>query len=188
MHTAQSDTQDEVLVAQTLASSREAYGLLVVRYSRSVRALCLARLGSGHDIDDLVQESFLRAFKGLRRLKEKARFGAYLHRIARNVCVDWLRRHRRDPASLEDQPVDLSVATDDPVDVREERMQTLRMLVGRLPLALREAVMLFYFDNRSYVQIAECLDISEAAVNQRLHRARVALRSAVGVTASEGGV
>ena len=122
----------------------------------------------------------MRAYKGLGRLKQESRFGAYLHRIARNICVDWLRRHRRQPVSIDDAPVDLSLPDDGPTDVREERLADLRKMVGRLPLALREAVMLFYFEQRSYEQIAEFLAISSAAVNQRLHRARASLRSAMG--------
>ncbi len=162
---------------QTLKGSREAFGLLVVRYSRSVRGLCIARLGTRDDLDDLVQESFLRAFKGLARLKKKDRFGAYLHRIARNVCVDWLRR-RRGGVSIDDVPVELHVPSDGPVDIREERLGHLRSLVGRLPLALREAILMFYFEKQSYQQIAGCLGITEAAVNQRLSRARQQLRTA----------
>ena len=169
---------------KTLKGSREAFGLLVVRYSRSVRRLCLARLGTCDDLDDLVQESFLRAFKGLARLKDKDRFGAYLHRIARNVCVDWLRR-RRGAVSIDDVPVELQVPIDGPVDIREERLGHLRSLVGRLPMALREAILMFYFEKQSYQQIAGCLGITEAAVNQRLHRARVSLRGAFGVGAEK---
>ena len=181
MHTASTEPRDQVLVRDALDGSREAFGLLVVRYSRSVRAVCLARLGSGNDLDDLVQESFLRAYKGLGRLKQKARFGAYLHRIARNICVDWLRRQRPDSVSIDEVHVDLKVPTQGILDVREERLARLRGLVGRLPLALREAVLMFYFERQSYRQIAAFLGVSEAAINQRLHRARASLREAFGV-------
>ena len=184
---AEPEPRDSILVRDTLRGSREAYGLLVVRYSRSVRALCLARLGGCSDLDDLMQEAFLRTFKGLPRLKDSERFGAFLHRITRNICVDWLRRRSRDSVSIEDCPVDLGLSTDEPTerltDVREERLDQLRILVGRLPLALREAVLMFYFERHSYQKIASLLGVSEAAVNQRLHRARVALRGALGVRA-----
>jgi RNA polymerase sigma-70 factor (ECF subfamily) len=152
-----------------------------------VRGVCIARLGTCDDIDDLVQETFLRAFKGLSRLKERACFGAYLHRIARNICVDRLRRRKRDALSLEDVGVEIELPSDGPVDVREERLAQLRRLVGRLPLALRETVLMFYFERQSYQQIASVLGLSEAAVNQRLHRARVALRAAVGADAEKQG-
>ena len=186
MQVAKREPRDDVLVVETLRGSREAFGLLVVRYSRSVRALCLARLGTCDELDDLIQETFLRAYKGLPRLKETARFGAYLHRIARNICVDWLRRRRRDAVPIDDVPVELSLPTDGPLDIREERLAHLRHLVGRLPLALREAVLMFYFERQSYEQIAEFFSVTEAAVNQRLHRARVSLREGFGVGVEEG--
>lgn len=183
------DVGDDVLVRQSTLGSREAFGLLVVRYSRSVRAVCIARSGRCSDLDDLVQEAFLRAYRGLGRLEEPARFGAYLHRIAHNLCVDRLRRSGKEPVAVED--VDLVLPEPQPTtpDVREERLDRLRQHVGRLPLALREAVLLFYFEQKSLAAIGAMLGISEAAVNQRLHRARVQLRQVLGGTpaGADGG-
>ncbi|MCA8956026.1 MAG: RNA polymerase sigma factor [Planctomycetes bacterium] len=186
MEIAHSQAPDEPLVSQALQGSREAFGLLVVRYSRSVRAVLVARLGACDDLDDLVQECFLRAYRGLSRLRTPERFGAYLHRIARNLAVDWLRRGPRGTVPLEDAPVVLDAPVEGLVDIREERLARVRRVVGRLPLALREAVMMFYFDRLSHGQIAAFLGITEGAVNQRLHRARVALRSALDGGGEEG--
>lgn len=172
------DARDETLVQQTLSGSREAFGLLVVRYSRSVRAACLARLGFRADLDDLVQETFLRAYQGLDRLQEHARFGAFVHRIAQNICVDRLRRGRREPVPLDEVELEPPSEPGTGHDLREERLLRLRQLVGRLPEVLREAVLLFYFERRSHGDIAEQLGITEAAVNQRLHRARTQIRQA----------
>lgn len=168
---------DPVLVEQTLAGSREAFGLLVVRYSRSVRAQCYARLGN-RDVDDAVQEAFLRAYQGLARLEEPQRFGAYVHRIAQNICIDRLRRGPRPAISLDEVDLAPKIEPGAIADVREERLALLRKQVGRLPEALREAVLLFYFETLSHAQIAERLGVTEAAVNQRLHRARQALKLA----------
>ena len=165
---------------QSLLGSHEAFGLLVVRFSRSVRAVCVARIGRSSDLDDLVQESFLRAFRGLNRLEDHARFGAYLHRIAHNLCVDRLRRPGHEPVAVEDVDLVMPVEQAATADIREERLDRLRQQVGRLPLALREAVLLFYFDQRSLAAIGEMLGITEAAVNQRLHRARLQLRQVLG--------
>jgi len=161
-----------------MAGSREAFGLLVVQYSRSVRATCMARLGIQGDLDDLVQETFLRAYQGLPRLEDPSRFGAYVHRIAQNICIDSLRRRGRAPAPLEE--VDLAPPPEPSGigDIREERLGRLRTLVGRLPHALREAVLLFYFEQRTHAEIATMLEVTEAAVNQRLHRARQSLKQA----------
>lgn len=167
---------------QSLLGSREAFGLLVVRHSRSVRAVCIARLGRCSDLDDLVQEAFLRAYGGLSRLQDHARFAAYLHRIAHNLCVDRLRRPGQQPVAVEDVELAMPVELPPTGDLREERLDRLRQQVGRLPLVLREAVLLFYFEQKGLAEIGAMLGITEAAVNQRLHRARLQLRQVLGGT------
>lgn len=148
----------------------------MVRYSRSVRARCLAKLGLRDDLDDLVQETFLRAFQGLHRLEDPCRFGAFVHRIAHNICIDRLRRRGREAVPLDEVELAPPPEPGAQLDVREERLTQLRRHVGRLPEALREAVLLFYFEEKSHAEIAELLGVTEAAVNQRLHRARQSLK------------
>lgn len=166
---------------QSIDGSRDAFGLLVVRYSRSVRALCLARLGRREDLDDLVQEAFLRAYRGLSRLDDPNRFGAFLHRIAHNICVDCVRRAGNDPVATDDVDLAVPAEAEAVADIREERLRSLRQRVGRLPLALREAVLLFYFEQRPMAEIGAMLGITEGAVNQRLHRARQHLKQSLGL-------
>jgi RNA polymerase sigma-70 factor (ECF subfamily) len=174
---------DDHLVDLSLQGSREAFGVLVTRYARTVRAVCLARLGHHRDLEDVVQEAFLRAYHGLGRLKDSSRFGHYLHRIARNLCVDRLRRGERDAVSLDE--VDLQPPGPRTPDEKEERLRKVRETVGRLPECLREAVLLFYFEKLSYARMAEMLGITEAAINQRLSRARRSLRESLGVQAEQ---
>lgn len=173
-------TRDQDLVRQSILGSREAFGLLVVRYSRSVRAVCLARTGRRDDLDDLVQEAFLRAFRGLSRLEDPQRFPAFLHRIAHNICVDTIRRSGREPVATADVDFATPSEPDQIADIREERLERMRRQVGRLPLALREAVLMFYFEQKPMAEIAAMLGITEGAVSQRLHRARQQLKQALG--------
>lgn len=130
-----------------------------------------------------MQETFLRAYRGLSRLKDSDRFGHYLHRIARNLSVDRLRRVDRNVVSLDE--VDLQPPVTRTPDEREERLGKLRQMVGRLPECLREAVLMFYFEKMSYAHMAEVLGVTEAAVNQRLSRARRSLRMSLGVGAEQ---
>ncbi len=179
------DPSDADLVRRVLAGARDAYGWLVVRHSRAVRATCLSRIGRTNDLDDLVQEAFLRAYQGLSRLEDPGRFGAFVHRIAHNVTIDRLRRSGREPEPLAE--VDLSVPVEPARggDVREERLERLRTHVGKMPATLREALLLFYFEQKSTAEIGAVLAISEAAVQQRLHRARQHLKSVLGEGGSE---
>lgn len=165
--------EDEDLVRSSIQGSREAFGSLVERHARGVRAMCLARLGWRQELDDLVQEVFIRAFQGLRRIAEPAAFGGYLHRIAHNLCIDKIRQRRKDTVSLD------TVELDPPAPhARDEddRLVKLRRQVGRLPEALREALLLFYFEEKPVAEIARLLGVTEAAIHQRLHRARTQLR------------
>jgi RNA polymerase sigma-70 factor (ECF subfamily) len=182
VHAQEPQPTDKELVQLCRQQSREAYGLLVTRYARTVRAIFLARLGRHRDLDDMVQETFLRAYKGLERLQDGSRFAPYLHRIAQNMAVDQLRRRQRREVSLDE--IDLEAPETEVED--DERMRRLRSMVGRLPEALREAVFLFYFEEMSYARMASALGITEAAVNQRLSRARKKLRTSLGVTAEQG--
>lgn len=179
------DTRDQTLVHQSIHGSHEAFGLLVVRYSRSVRACCLARVGRCGELDDLVQESFLRAFEGLSRIDHPERFGAYVRRIAHHVCVDRVRRDRRERVRVDEVDLAAPAPASAALDVREERLERLRAHVGRLPLTLREAVLLTYFEQRTPAEIGALLGVTEGAVHQRLHRARELLKQRLG--GAEGG-
>ncbi len=160
-----------------MQGSREAFGLLVVRHVRMVRAICMARLGN-RELDDAVQEVFLRAYRGLRRVSEPRNYQSYLGQIARNYCIDRLRTSSRTAVSLDEvalEPSDPSSTRDDDKELLLER---LRREVGRLSENQREVLLLFYFEKLSYAQMAAALNITEAAVNQRLSRARQQLRTA----------
>lgn len=170
MQSSDSPLRDEDLVRSTLRGSQEAFGFLVVRYSRSVRAVLLTRIGNHRDLDDLVQECFLRAYKGLSKLRKPSSFKSYLRRIARNICTDWLRKRDREPSEIELDEVDFAIAS--PTEAESPIAERLRTIVGRLPFALREAVMMFYFESMDIQEMAEVLGITPASVSQRLARAR----------------
>lgn len=170
---------DGELVELVGQGSPDAFGVLVSRYARVVRGVLLARVGARADLDDMVQDTFLRAYDGLRRLRDGRRFGPFVVRIAQNLAIDCLRKKRRGTVSLDEVDLEPAVPTAD--DHHEDRLLRLRALVGSLPEALREAVLLFYFQNLSYARMADLLGITEAAVNQRLSRARRRLRSAMGL-------
>lgn len=138
----------------------------------------MARIGT-RDADDAVQEVFLRAYRGMGRLQDAGSFPAYLGRIARNYCIDRLRTApRADPISLDEVELDPADPRQKSDTERELLLERLRKEVGRLPESQREVLLLFYFEQMSYAQMAGVLGITEPAVNQRLSRARQQLRTA----------
>src|SRR6266702_5987766 len=112
------DNQDDAtLVASVLAGEREAFDILLLRYSSSVLRLCTALLGNTFEAQDIAQEASLQAFLGLSRLQEPARFAAWFHAIAANLACSALRRRRersldtlRDPQTERGLPIRLTAS------------------------------------------------------------------------------
>jgi RNA polymerase sigma-70 factor (ECF subfamily) len=158
---------EKKLVASARKGDRAAYAQLVDAYSRRIFAICLGMLGDRHEAEDVSQQTFLRGFVQIRGLRNSERFGAWIGRIARNLCVDTIRRRRKTVACV--PHCDRNGR--DPEDYRR-----LEAALARLSPEYRVPLMLFYFDGRSTQSIAEILDVTQANVQTRLSRARKQLR------------
>lgn len=174
-------SEDAELVRAARGGGRDAYGALVHRYVLRIRAVCRARLGQRGPVDDLVQESFLRALRGLASLTEPEKFGSWLHGIAVHTCLDWLKARDRTGVSLEEIDPgrrDASVAEERQQLAPEENERRDRLLAALegLPEIYRETIVLFYYEKQSYEQIGQLLGVGSAAVNARLTKARAMLR------------
>jgi RNA polymerase sigma-70 factor (ECF subfamily) len=174
---------DAELVRQTLAGRTEAFADLVGRWSARVTALCHAKVGRADVADDLAQETLLRAFRALNTLGDAERVGPWLCGIALRTSLDWLkaRERRTIPFSVMDGagPVEdylpRTADAEPAADRADEHRRLLRAVEG-LPEACRSAVMLYYYDDLTYREIATLLGVSPATVNARLTKARQLLR------------
>jgi len=163
----QGDSEKD-LVARCRAGDKSAYADLVRAYSACVFAICLGMLGNSHDAEDVAQQTLLKGLMGISGLRRDDQFGAWISRIARNLCIDFIRKCRL-RANVPDRQAGL--AQPDSCDYGE-----LQAALAELPEDLRLTLMLYYFDGRSTNNIAETLDISQGAVQTRLCRARKQLR------------
>lgn len=158
------------LVEAARKGDRDAFAALVSRHLPRVVAVCAARVGRGPDLDDVAQETFLRAWANIRSLADPDRFGAWLYGIALRTC--WEHFKTRRPKPMEEEPaVEFRPPDDEPARLWEA--------LQSLPELYRETLLLFYVDRRSYQEIADALGVTRAAVNQRLTRARTMLRELV---------
>ncbi|MFO0982581.1 MAG: sigma-70 family RNA polymerase sigma factor [Planctomycetota bacterium] len=162
---------DADLVHATRSGRRDAYGLLVRRFAVKIRAVCMTRLGRLGPVDDMVQETFLRALRALDHLAEPDKFGSWLYGIALRTCMDWLKAKERTQVSLDATPHQPAAAPEP-----DERVQRLLEEVHALPEIYREVIVLFYYDRQSYQEMGDLLGITAAAVNARLTKARAMLR------------
>ena len=175
-------------VRQALVGEPAAYGQLARRWAARVLAVCRARVGRAA-AEDLAQEALLRGLRSLPTLADPEKFGPWLVGIAVRTCLDWLKSAQRTEVSLEAMaarddgsasPVPFPATRDGDArdaDDRRERAEQLRREVERLPHAYREVLMLYYFQDGTYRDLAETLGVSPATINARLTKARAMLRS-----------
>ena len=158
-------------------ADRLAYTDLVKVYSGRVFAICLGMLGNTHDAEDIAQQTLLKGFMDINQLRDGGQFGVWISRIAKNLCIDFIRRRKRKQSILRRRT---GAGQNDSKGYPE-----LKSALAKLPEEHRLALMLYYFDGRNTKNIAETMTISEAAAQARLSRARKRLRK---LLETEGGV
>lgn len=168
---------DEALVA---ASGREggerAFAELLRRHQGKVRGL-LMRLTSDRNLaDDLAQEVFLRAYRGLCGFEGRARFSTWLYRIAYNVYLNHRARSRELAALPENFESGAQAPETSMSAARSDLRRDLDAAIAALPERYRAVVMLYYLEDVSYPEIAEILDLPLGTVKTHLHRAKRMLR------------
>jgi RNA polymerase sigma-70 factor (ECF subfamily) len=170
------ETDDDArLVRAARAGDRIAFGHLYDRYARVVHGVLLARIPLG-DVDDLVQDVFLRALPRLHTLRQPERFGAWLIAIARNCANDY---HRRKP-----EEVTTNAEPDDGVDISgvperraDSEAATILAAIGSLPEAYRETLLLRLVEGMTGPEIAVRTGLTSGSVRVNLHRGMQQLRA-----------
>lgn len=171
------DCSDEDLVARASHSEGErAFAELLRRHQGKVRGLLL-RLASDRTLaDDLAQEVFLRAYRGLAGFEGRARFSTWLYRIAYNVYLNH-RTRVRELAALPEGFESGAMAPETALSAsRSDLRRDLDVAIAALPDRYRAVVMLYYLEDVSYPEIAEILDLPLGTVKTHLHRAKRLLR------------
>ncbi len=171
-------TDIEQLVVSARAGDREAYAVLIRQHYKQVFLTCLGVLARQHDAEDVTQEVFVRGMTQLGTLRDDSQFGAWIARIARNTCINQLRKKKVSQCYMDktSQQADGKTAT--------HRIDMERAL-ARLPEDLRLPLVMYYFDGQNVKQVAEHLDMSASNVYQRLRNGLTRLH---GVLAELGDV
>jgi RNA polymerase sigma-70 factor (ECF subfamily) len=177
-------SSDAELVRQALAGQAAAYEDLVRRWSARVHAVCHAKVGRTGAAEDLAQETLLRGYRSLHSLEEPDKFGAWLYGIALRACKDWLKAKERSQVTFSDLSADRDPAgilcsqprNDEPELDRQDERRRVVAEVDSLPEEYRIVLMLFYYQELKYRDIAQMLGVSAATVNARLTKARAMLR------------
>ncbi len=156
----------------------DAFAHLLENYKRAVYNLCYRMLGNPNDAEDAAQETFLRAYRALHRYDKNRKFSTWILSIATHYCIDQLRKRRLFMISLDATPyLELPDKTNGPEGalVVDERQREVQQLLSSLRPKDRAAIVMRYWYDFSYNEIAEALSMTNSAVKSRLHRARRAL-------------
>jgi RNA polymerase sigma-70 factor (ECF subfamily) len=180
--------RDRVLVAAHRAGDHEAFPTIVQDHFPSLMGHAVRRLHDQGAAEDAVQETLLRAYRGLATFNGDYRIGAWLHRILSNVCVDEFARRRREELANERwalEPHPTATPAEDVAANAEAVVEVARAIAG-LPGNYREALVLRDIYELEYADVASQAGISEENARARVHRARAALRRIVDGSASIG--
>ena len=179
---------DAVCVAQARSGDTDAFRVLVERHSRSLFRLAFRMTGNEQDAEDVVQESFLRAFRQLAKFDERASFGTWLYRIASNCSLDLVRAKRRRSEQIASPDADapdpvLALPSADPTP---DRMALSSEVRGRVAEAMNElsatertAFVLRHFEGMSIEELSRVLECQPGAAKHSVFRAVQKLRRAL---------
>jgi RNA polymerase sigma-70 factor (ECF subfamily) len=170
--------EDEGLVLETLAGSQASFQLLVERYQERIFSLARHYTRNPVDVEDLVQDTFLKAYSRLETFERQSSFFTWLYRIAVNTILDGIKRRGRSPVtSVEDpealaRPGSARISGPSAGMEREEIARITHSVLDELPDIFRVVLVMREFEDRPYQEIADLLEISIGTVESRLFRAR----------------
>jgi RNA polymerase sigma-70 factor (ECF subfamily) len=182
---------ERALVERAAQGDRDAYRILVEKYQNRVLSLVLSMVKSREDAEDIVQESFVKAYLSLKNFRGESSFYTWIYRVAYNMAIDFQRRDTRRngvvaevrPTGGEDEPRPVEgVARDgNPEESahRRELAASLDEAMAGLSEEHRAVIMLREVDGLSYAEIADSLGVSQGTVMSRIHYAKKYLQRAL---------
>jgi RNA polymerase sigma-70 factor (ECF subfamily) len=179
------DAEDVRLMRLVARGDSSAFEDLIERHQALVAGTVARMLGSNSDVEDIAQQVFIRVWKSARRYVPRAKFTTWLLKITRNLVFNEMRRaRRRAQVPLQSEPgaeeIPLKDETNPAPDaslLEDELKRAIEQAIMQLPESQRMALILRRYEQLSYEQIAEVLDLSVPAVKSVLFRARTELRS-----------
>lgn len=172
-------SRDLALVEKAVKGDQQAYAALMACYEDSIYHLLLKKVGDAAVAEDLTIEAFTKAFRNLPKFSPDFAFSTWLFKIATNNCIDYLRKQKNDPCAREKGELpglrtDIADHAFGPEEnfIREQRQHLLHEIVDKLHPRYRQLIMLRYFEEMSYEEIAKRLKLPLGTVKAGIFRAK----------------
>lgn len=178
----ESSLEDDKLVKKAIGGDESAYKQLVDKYERALYFHILKMIKDKEQVEDLVQETFVKAFDNLNTYSTNYAFSTWLYRIATNHTIDYLRKKKLKTLSI-DEPMktkdgememqleDESAGTDRDI-IRKQRQKIVQKAIDNLPEKYRKVIEMRHMEEKSYKEIARVLDLPLGTVKAHIFRAR----------------
>jgi RNA polymerase sigma-70 factor, ECF subfamily len=177
------ENTDEEIAARVQSGDIDSFSILVSRYETKISRYARKFLSGPDDVKDIVQDVFVKVYVNIKSFDVKQRFSPWIYRIAHNEFVNALKKKKSEKLSFIDfdvlfpHPV-ASEAADADVD-RNDLRRLLNQSLEKIPAKYREPLVLYYFEEMSYLEIANIMHLPTSTVGIRLQRAKSILRKAV---------
>ena len=171
--------KDDALISRAQSGDEKAFADLIETYHAYVYAIVNEIVRNSHDAEDLVQETFFNAYRGLPQLEDSAKFRSWLAEIARNCARNWLRRRRVDIVPIDEVDADTLRTSESPsaLLIRDEQVELIRRAMKTLPEKDRKIALAYYLEEASYEELIRTYGLSYKAISFRLSRAKRTLIS-----------
>ena len=174
------ELSDEKIAEAIQSGEAEAFGEITSRYELKLKRYARRFLSLKEDVDDLVQDVFIKAYTNIQSFDPSLRFSPWIYRIAHNTFVNELKRKQRVGFGVFDADIVLpflpAKETSDADTLNEELKVEMEKVIDKLSPKYREVVVLHYYEELSYAEISDVLRISVSSVGVRMTRARQKLR------------
>lgn len=169
------DKVDLALIDEILSGKKESFKVIIEHYQSLVYHVALRMLVVKEDAEEATQDCFIKAYRQLKSFKREAKFSTWLYRIAYNTCIDMTkskhRKYQMQSTAIKDETLLIGTVVNDKKNIDFD------VYFQKLPSRFRQIILLFYYNDYSYQEIAEIMDESIGNVKTLLFRARKELKN-----------
>lgn len=176
-------TEDQKHIIKVLNGDINAFTYFVDEYKSMVFSLVYKMTNNKEEAEEISQDTFIKAYKNLKKFKGDSKFSTWLYRIAYRTCLDSIKKYKKDNNSVTINDISYNqIKSVDNIFIeieRKERAIIMNDCLGKLPEEERSIIWMFYYDELSLNEIIEITNLSKANVKVKLHRARKRLLTIV---------